>query len=64
VPGWSGSLPFRATYRRPVRIVQGPLLIERTASWRLLEEPHSIASADRLPRAFGTTLSEMLAELE
>jgi hypothetical protein len=59
VPGWSGSLPCQDTCPRPVRIVQGPLLIERTASWRLLEKAHSIASADRLARALGMTFAEV-----
>jgi hypothetical protein len=63
VPGWSGSLPCRATCRRPDRTIQGLLLIESTTSWRLAGSPPSIVQADRLARVLGTTLSELFAEV-
>jgi len=46
------------------RAIQGPLLIERTASWRLAESALSIVQAGRLARALGTTLAEVFGELE
>jgi hypothetical protein len=64
VPGWSGSPPCRTTCRPPDRAIQGPLLIERTASWRLAERALSIVQAGRLARALGTTLAEVFGELE
>ena len=62
--GWSGSLSCRATWRPPDRAIQGPLLIERTASWRLAERVPSIVQAGMLARALGTTLAEVFGELE
>jgi hypothetical protein len=67
VPGWSGSLPCRATCRRPDRTIQRLPLVERTeeASGRkVAERTPSIVRADRLARVLGTTLSEMFAEVE
>ncbi len=62
--GWSGSLSCRATWRPPDRAIQGPLFIERTASWRLAERVPSIVLAGMLARALGTTLAEVFGELE
>jgi hypothetical protein len=67
VPGWSGSLPCRATCRRPDRAIQGLLLIEsidEASGRKVAERTPSITQADRLVRALGTTLSEMLAEVK
>src|SRR5215213_7695677 len=63
-PGWSGSPLCRGMCRRPLRGVQGQLLIESTASWRLAEITLSLAQAERFAWALGTRLSGMLAEVE
>jgi hypothetical protein len=66
-PGWSGSLPCRATCHRPDRAIQGLPLIERTdeASGRKVAERNAyMVQADWLTRALGSTLAEMFAKLE
>jgi hypothetical protein len=66
-PGWSGSLPCRATCHRPDRTIQGLPLIERTdeaGGRKVPKRTPSNVQAERLARALGATLSEMLAEVE
>jgi hypothetical protein len=66
VPGWSGSPPCRATCHRPVKTTRAPPLVESTdtSAVERAERIPSIAHAERLARALGTTLSEMLPEVE
>ena len=67
MPGWSGSLPCRDTYRRPIKPIHSILLIESadeaSGGYRAESTP-SIVAADQAARALGTTLAEMFAEVE
>ena len=66
-PGWSGSLPCRATCRPPVRVIQRLLLIESTdeASGREgAERTPSIVAVDRMAKALGTSLAERFMKLD